>query len=59
MTTLDVSLATRRHTSKILRDVRSGKLKASKVGRDVLWSREQFDAAVAFYAAQDRTWADE
>lgn len=48
-TTLQLSIRAKVHTSRVLRDVRSGKITATRLGRDVLFDPDQFDAAVKHY----------
>lgn len=53
-TTLELSIRTKRHTSRILRDVRLGRIASTRVGRDVMYTPEQFAEAVKFYREDAR-----
>lgn len=48
-TTLDLTVATGVHPTRILRDIRRDEIKVDRYGRDYLFTPEQFRAACAHY----------
>jgi len=53
-TTVEVSSKAMVHTARVSRDVAAGRIAATKYGRDLLFTEEQFREAIAYYRREEK-----